>query len=116
MRTQEQIIAQCEARYRELVAIDEVRKAREKAEAERLRCAECRWLEYSNRCQQPLVAGFDIDWGPLCYDSSSSYNRERTVDLCGPEKALWEPHRNRLQRLWDWWLEATERLVKIIWH
>lgn len=102
MRTQEQIIAQCEERYRELVAIDEVRKAREKAEAERLKCAECRWLKYSNRRQQPLVKGFDIHYGPLCYDSTSSYNRERPVELCGPEKALWEPQRNWLQRAWNW--------------
>ena len=114
MRTQEEILAQCEARYCELERRAEVIK---KLEAQP-KCVDCRWIDtrgYLNGgiCNQPLIKGFD-ELGPYCFDRES-YSKHRTV-LCGPEKALWEPKRSLPRRLLDWWLGTAERLVKIIWH
>ena len=114
MRTQEEILAQCEARYRELERRAEAIK---KLEAQP-KCVDCRWIDtrgYLNGgiCNQPLIKGFD-ELGPYCFDRES-YSKHRTV-LCGPEKALWEPKRSLPRRLLDWWLGTAERLVKIIWH
>lgn len=114
MRTQEEILAQCEARYRELE-----RQAEKIKELDAIpKCKDCRWVDtrgYLNggRCTQPLIKGFD-QIGPECFDRLA-YSKHR-VALCGPEKALWEPKRSLPRRLWDWWLGASERLVKIIWH
>jgi len=101
MRTQEEILAQCEARYRELERRAEAIK---KLEAQP-KCVDCRWAksEYlGHSCNQPLIKGFD-ERGPACFDSAS-YGKHRTA-LCGPEKALWEPKLSLPQRLWDWLVE-----------
>ena len=112
MRTQEEILAQCEARYRELERRAEAIK---KLEAQP-KCVDCRWAEsryLGHICNQPLIKGFD-ERGPNCFDRTS-YSKHHTA-LCGPEKALWEPKRSMPRRLLDWWLGTAERLVKIIWH
>lgn len=105
MRTQEEILAQCEARYCELERRAEVIKKLE----EQPKCVDCRWAEsryLGHICNQPLIKGFD-ERGPCCFDRES-YSNHRTA-LCGPEKALWEPKRSMPERAWDW-------LVKIISH
>lgn len=114
MRTQDEILAQCEARYRELERRAEVIK---KLEA-RPKCVDCRWIDtrgYLNGglCNQPLIKGFD-ERGPDCFDRMS-YSKHRTA-LCGPEKALWEPKLNLLQRAWGRCAGLAERVAEIIWH
>lgn len=95
-RTQEQIIAQCEARYAALEKEAEAKREADRLAVERdkVACRKCRWVKgydrnYPNlaQCTQPLVKGFDLT---DVYTYDSGY-RDSRVSLCGPEKALWEP-------------------------
>lgn len=89
MRTQEQIVAQCEARYAEL---------EKEREARRYTCANCRWSSHDARyCNEPLVKGFDTRvWS---YDNRFCVVDNTAITLCGPERALWA---RRLR----WWERA----------
>lgn len=105
-RTQEQIIADCEAAYAKLLDdAEEHKRAEEQAriEAAKPKCAGCRWHEYdlhSGLCTQPLVKGLGAT--PKAYDGGRfSTGRYGKAKLCGPEKALWEPKLNLWQRLWN---------------
>lgn len=96
MRTPEQITAQLEARYAELRA-----EAERRSKDPRLLypCETCRWFTvgYMNEfCNEPLVKGFGSG------HTLKSWGSVRPNHLCGPEKALWQPRRNFLQRLIDW--------------
>jgi len=104
-RTQEQIIADCEAAYAELLADIERRRAAEEAariEAAKPRCVGCRWHKpaYLNGyCHQPLVKG--VGGAPDAYDSPY-WGRQGKAKLCGPERALWEPKLRWWEKIFDW--------------
>lgn len=92
MRTQEQIIADCEKRFDELKA---EKQRRDNDPAIQRPCETCRWFSnigddgfdwsasYKHHwtCTEPLVKGFD-KYGP---------EARRQPMPCGPEKALWTP-------------------------
>jgi hypothetical protein len=95
-RTPEEIAAQLEARYAEMVE-----EAERKAKAALTACSICRWSDGA-WCHNPLVIGFDQK-SELVADRGELHSK-----LCGPEKALWEPvppRRNLWQRFVDWFLE-----------
>lgn len=99
LRTPQEIQAQLEARYAEM-----------EAEAERLRihaltaCGSCRWSKGA-WCNQPLVIGIKQDL---------VLNMDRypqgAGNICGPEKALWEPIPTRWQRFMEWLAKVIERM------
>lgn len=103
-RTQEQIIADCEAAYAELLAdIDRKRAAEEavRIEAAKPKCAGCRWHKpayLKGYCHQPLVKG--VGAAPEAYDDY--WGRQGKAKLCGPEKALWEPKLRWWEKIFDW--------------
>lgn len=89
-RTQEDIVAQCEARLRALEREAEWRKA----EDAKPKCRTCGWCTKPGRsfnifaqCREPLVKGFGDP--PYAYDTCGM--GRRASSLCGPEKALWKP-------------------------
>lgn len=106
-RTQEQIIADCEAAYAELLAGIERKRAAEEAariEAAKPKCAGCRWHKrkptyLKGYCHQPLVKG--IGAAPEAYDGDY-WGRTGKAKLCGPEKALWEPKLRWWEKIFDW--------------
>lgn len=99
-RTQEKIIAQCEARYAEL--------EREAASPHKQRpCKTCRFRAHPifEHCTHPLIVGFgEPDW---CYDKNRDrgFNLSNRGNLCGPEKALWEPKPTLSQRIINWFFK-----------
>lgn len=97
MRTQEEVVAQCEARYAEIVA--EAEKPERKWP-----CGSCRWRDYM-LCAHPLIKGHD--GGKWNWDT----HRDKHALLCGPEKALWEA---KPSRLWCWWPIAFPVIVAVI--
>ena len=104
-RTQEEIIAQCEARFAQIEAEGAERAAREAraAEARKTACDLCRWSRERNRpdfmkCANPLVLGFETH--RYVYDTCSTGRRHSV--LCGAEKALWEPRQPWWVRLGNW--------------
>lgn len=108
-RTQEEIIAQCEARMAQLEREAEQVRERERlaAEAAKAACSKCRWAApYSHVCSNPLVKGFDqsepgnVDW--LSRYGRPSFSSYPNVALCGREKALWEPKLRWWERLIGW--------------
>jgi len=97
MRTQEQIIAQLEARYAEL----------EKTRGDPYtRCKDCKWStipmgmdDRFRKCHQPLIKGFEVQ-APYAWDCQDGTHHG--AKLCGPEKALWakiEPKPTLLSRI-----------------
>lgn len=95
MRTQAEILAQCEARYAQLEAqYEEMKRKSERS------CATCRFgsgLGDAQKCREPLVVGFDkrgFKWAWDCNDFSQHQSA-----LCGPEKALWQPKLKWWQKL-----------------
>lgn len=69
--------------------------------AKQFPCRSCRWWRDSiyEHCTNTLVTGFNKpDW---CWDKHAGMNASY---LCGPEKALWEPKRNIIQRIFDWFI------------
>lgn len=89
VRTHEQIIAQLEARYVEMEA--EAAKPSRKFPCQTCRYHSLRWknLKEGQQCHHPLVMGIDAE--PLWAWDEKKY-KSREAALCGPEKALWEPH------------------------
>ena len=87
MRTQEQIIAQIEARYAELEA--EAQKP-----AIKWPCHKCRHST-SLFCYHPLIKGF----GSAVAHMDRKYPE---AHLCGQERALWEPELTILQKIAHW--------------
>lgn len=104
MRAQEEIVAQCEARVRELEAQAEDNRARVTPDPEKPFCSTCKWLVwpttgsclYFARCHEPLIKGFGE--APYIYDAPDGSGR-RDCALCGPEKALWQPRPSNMRRL-----------------
>jgi hypothetical protein len=97
LRTPEQIQEQIEARYAEMEA-----EAKRKEKAAITACSACRW-GYNKWCLNPLVIGIEQE-KTLDVDYSNGHDAQ----LCGPEKALFEPmppKRNLWQRFVDWFLE-----------
>lgn len=105
MRTQEQIIQDCEKRYAELVA---EKKRRDNDPIIQYPCKTCRWYSHDGEdgfcwgdkfpehhtCVAPLVKGF----------SKHGLRISRYPHPCGREKALWEPKISILERiLFGWW-------------
>lgn len=93
-RSQEEIIAQCEARLRIL----EREAERRGAEAAKPKCRDCRWVLDRNRgvfmkCREPLIVGF----GDPVYAYDADAGGRRLCSLCGPEKALWQPRRSLIE-------------------
>lgn len=94
-RTQDEIVAQCEARMAELEREAEAWKV-----LEQFGCASCEhmtkrrymWVVTEMACQHPLVVGFGK---PLIVP----FDEHRVPRLCGPEKALWEQRPSLLKRL-----------------
>jgi hypothetical protein len=86
-RTQEQVIAQLEARYAEM----EAEAASRAADPEHLYpCDTCRWGDHFETawCHHPLVKGFgDRFYMGMDHNGLAA---KRYPPLCGPEKALWE--------------------------
>ncbi|MGL5736199.1 MAG: hypothetical protein ACRCYS_15145 [Beijerinckiaceae bacterium] len=95
VRTQEQIVAQCEARMAEL---------EQTAASPQMKfpCATCRWADKFKAawCHHPLVKGFGEEFH-MGMDRSGLPHK-RYPPLCGPEKALWEPKLSLWQRLLNW--------------
>lgn len=104
MRTQDEIVSQCEARVRELEAQAEDKRARTTPDPEKPFCSTCKWLEGAtsgfhfnySRCHEPLIKGFGE--APYIYDARDGSGR-RDCALCGPEKALWQPRPSTLRRV-----------------
>lgn len=90
MRTHEQIVADCEARFEEL---QREKERRDNDPLIQRPCKTCRW-SIKTRCKEPLVKGFDnytppnVDWQLKLGTLSNNWP---TVKLCGLEKALWQP-------------------------
>lgn len=102
MRTQEQIVADCERRMKELQE-----EAERRANDPNLTrpCNTCRWhswrweyLEEGPQCSEPLIKGFSS--GPI--DMGMGKKPNRIPPLCGPEKALWIPVPTRFERIIEW--------------
>lgn len=87
MRTQEEILAQCEARYKALEAEAAERRDKTVPNPERPFCSTCKWAA-GRTCHEPLVKGLgkhtpgNMDMGSNC---------SRQALLCGSERALWVP-------------------------
>lgn len=113
-RTQEQIIADCEAAYAELLADIERKRTAEDAariEAAKPKCAGCRWHKPTYpgaTCHQPLVKG--VGAAPEAYDGGY-WGRQGKAKLCGPEKALWEPKLRWWEKIFDWAEEKCNYLL-----
>lgn len=104
MRTQEQIIVDCEAHYKKL---KREKERRDEDPSIQFPCETCRWfratddegrewhhehnIRYYGTCTEPLVKGFRK------YGATARLNPMP----CGPEKALWEPKPSIWQRLAD---------------
>lgn len=113
MRSREQIIADCEARFQELQAEKERRDADRRITHP---CTTCRFITkgYSRKCVEPLVKGFGDghtlkgfhlpaeQWVELWKDDEG--DRWDFPKLCGPEKALWQPIERKTcwQRFLEW--------------
>lgn len=113
-RTQEQIIADCEAAYAKLLADIERKRAAEDAariDAAKPRCVGCRWHKPTYpgaTCHQPLVKG--VGAAPEAYDTAY-WGRQGKAKLCGPEKALWEPKLRWWEKIFDWVEEKCNYLL-----
>lgn len=90
MRTQAQIIVDCEARMAEL--------ERQAAERSKPRCRNCKWLVGFTGCREPLVTGFSKE-----VPNAEMSDREH---LCGSEYALWQPQETAAWRV-PTWLKAV---------
>jgi len=103
MRTQAQIIAECEAAYEKLKQEVSRRDQNAKAEAEKpFNARPCRTCAYGKvgtwvRCRHPLIKGLRADAGYV--DTLSEI--KRNAPLCGEEKALWEQRRIWPIRIWQ---------------
>lgn len=113
-RAQEQIIADCEAAYAELLADIERKRAAEDAaqiEAEKPKCVACLWhtaMYPSGVCRHPLVKGLGASHE--AYDHGY-WGRNGKAKLCGPEKALWEPKLRLWEKIFDWVEEKCNYLL-----
>ncbi len=100
MRTREQIISDCEAAYQRL---------KEEAESKVITnpCYECDHSILGVWCDHPLVKGF----GEQPFLGMEEELQPSNASLCGPEKALWEPRRSFLQRLFEWITRSSTPLA-----
>lgn len=95
MRTREEIMAQLEARYAEI-------EAEANSPRRQFPCASCRWADKFEAawCHQPLVKGF----GDRVHMGMGEEISKTIPNLCGPEKALWEPKQSIWQKFAAWFL------------
>lgn len=90
-------------------AFEEIRQEAERRRADpllRFPCKTCRHKRHS-KCNNALVNGFsdpdyNIDWDIEVLGEPSSIHR--AAKICGPEKALWEPHLPLWRRAIDWFI------------
>ena len=107
MRTREQQIKDMEDRFAEIKAESE-RRANDPAI--QMPCETCRWkaLKWSSlregwQCTQPLVVGYSEEALACWEHPSRDYAKYwEKAELCGPEKALWEPEPTIRQRILEW--------------
>lgn len=114
MRTQEQIVADCEKRFEEIQA--EVQR-REEDRRHTHSCTTCRFAKWDGSsleywtCSEPLVVGLEdpyktVNWSsPFHHGKWQGPGKTGEVywdfpPLCGPEKALWQPVPQRPPPLW----------------
>jgi hypothetical protein len=95
-RTHAQVLTQLEQRMAEL---EKEAAKRKEAPPSKYPCATCKWLKESgsHHCTQPLIVGFGTSLPNMDYQLTNGvkltgpYANWPTVNLCGREKALWEP-------------------------
>lgn len=95
VRTEEEIQAQLEARYRELEA---------EGRQQDTSCVKCRWVHsfQAGWCLNPLIKGY----GDGVHMGLGNSDRGKSIPpLCGPEKALWRPKLTLWQRLYNWFVD-----------